>query len=71
MPGKPPAFRFLTKDPGDETLHEIGVAWNTSKADVFSVSLDLENTGERINFTMIPNKPKPKTQPAGGLKPAA
>lgn len=56
--GQRPVFRFLTKDEGDEQLHEIGAVWATAKADVFSVSLDLEGTGEKINFMMVPNKPK-------------
>jgi hypothetical protein len=69
--GQPPAFRFLTKDEGNEQLHEIGQAWATAKADCFSVSLDLEGTGEKIRFLMVPNKPKSKAQPAQGQKPAA
>lgn len=62
MPKAPPKFRLLTRNEGDEGLTEIGQVWSTSKADVFSVSLDLEGTGDRINFMMVPNKPK--QQPA-------
>jgi hypothetical protein len=58
MPGKRPVYRFLTKDPGSDQLHEIGAAWETAKADVFSVSLDLESTGNKIKFIMVPNRPK-------------
>ncbi len=68
---RPPAFRFLIKDEGSEELREIGQVWATAKADVFSVTLDLENTGEKIRFMMVPNKPKPKAQTAAGQKPAA
>jgi hypothetical protein len=32
--------------------------------DIYSFSLDLEGTGEKINFMMVPNRPKPKAQPA-------
>jgi hypothetical protein len=60
MSKAPPAFRLLTKNEGDEGLTEIGQVWKTSKADVFSVVLDLEGTGERISFMMMPNKPKPQ-----------
>lgn len=69
MPGQKPAFRFLTKDEGSEQLHEIGAVWPTSKPDVYSVSLDLEGTGEKINFMMVPNRPKPKAQPTKGEQP--
>ncbi len=71
MPGQRPAFRFLSKDDPDGALHEIGAAWATSKADVYSVSLDLEDTGERIKFLMVANRPKPKERLATGEKPAA
>ena len=73
MPGthKPPAYRFLTKDEGSEQLREIGQVWNTSKAEVFSVTLDLEDTGEKLRFIMVPNKPKPKSRSAQDQRPAA
>jgi hypothetical protein len=67
--GQPPAFRFLTKPEGSEKLEEIGQAWRTSKADIFSVSLDLEGTGEKISFMMVPNRPKPAAK-ADGDQPA-
>jgi hypothetical protein len=64
MPARqPPAFRFPIKDEWSEQLHEIGQVWKTSKTDIFSVSLDLENTGEKINSMMVPNRPKPKATP--------
>jgi hypothetical protein len=56
MTGKPPVYRFLTKDEGDGRLRKVGAVWATAKADVFSVSIDLEGAGERINFMMVPNK---------------
>lgn len=68
---KPPAFRFLTKDEGSEELREIGQVWATAKAEVFSVTLDLEDTGEKIRFMMVPNKPKPKSRPTPEQRPAA
>jgi hypothetical protein len=68
---KPPAFRFLTKDEGSEELKEIGQVWATSKAEVFSVTLDLESTGEKIRFMMVPNKGKPKAPKAPEQRPAA
>jgi hypothetical protein len=68
---KPPAFRFLTKDEGSEELKEIGQVWATAKAEVYSVTLDLNDTGEKIRFMMVPNKPKPKVQKANAHKPAA
>ena len=72
MPGhRPPVFRFLTKDEGSEELREIGQAWPTAKAEVFSVTLDLEGTGENIRFMMVPNKPKPNDKRAPQQKPAA
>jgi hypothetical protein len=71
MYGQPPAFRFLTRDEGSEKLTEIGAAWATSKADVFSVSLDPESTGEKIKLLMVTNRPKPKAQPAKGEAPSA
>jgi hypothetical protein len=55
---EPPAFRFLTKPEGSDQLQEIGQAWKTSNAKVFSVTLDLEGTGEKIRLIMVPNKPK-------------
>jgi hypothetical protein len=72
MPGQKPAFRFLTKAEGSDTFTELGAAWKTSKADVFSVSLDLESTGEKLKFIMVPaDRPKPKAATASGAKPAA
>ena len=71
MPGhQPPAFRFLAKDEGSEELREIAQVWPTAKAEIFSVTLDLEGTGEKIRFMMVPNKPKPNRKPAP-QKPAA
>ena len=70
MAHEPPAFRFLAKHDGDDKLTEIGQACKTSKADVFSVSLDLEDTGEKIKFIMMPNKPKAKA-PAKPVTPEA
>jgi hypothetical protein len=37
MPGKRPEWRFLMKDEGG-VLTELGTAWETSKANIFSVS---------------------------------
>ena len=72
MPGQRPAFRFLVKDQDSQQLHEIGAAWATSKADIFSVALDLEGTGAKINFLMVPaDRPKLRPAPASGAKPAA
>ena len=69
--GQPPAFRFLTKTEGSDQLVEIGQAWKTAKADVFSISLDPEGAGSPMRFIMVPNKPKLKTQPTTGAQPAA
>lgn len=66
-----PLYRFLTKDKDGDKLHEIGTVWATSKPDVFSVSLDLENTGETLKFMMVPNRPKPKAQAAPAPTPPA
>jgi len=72
MPGQKPAFRFLTKPEGSDKFTELGAAWKTSKADVFSVSLDLEGTGEKVSFIMVPaDRPKPATKPVPQQKPAA
>jgi hypothetical protein len=46
------------KPEGSEQLVEIGQAWRTSHDEIFIVSLDNENTGEKIRFIMVPNKPK-------------
>ena len=71
MPGQRPAWRFLTKDE-DGKLHELGAAWATSKADVFGVTLDLEDTGEKIRlFVVKADRPKSKTQPGPHQQPAA
>ena len=56
--GQPPAYRFLMKPEGSEQLVEIGQAWRTSHDEIFSVSLDIENTGEKICLIMVPNKSK-------------
>jgi len=71
MPGKRPTWRFLTKDNGGQ-LQELGAAWATSKADVFSVTLDLEGTGEKIKFLMVKaDRPKPRPRPVPAETPAA
>jgi hypothetical protein len=44
--------------------------WPTAKAEVFSVTPDLEGTGEKLRFMKVPNKPKPNRKPAP-QKPAA
>jgi hypothetical protein len=39
---------------------------------VFSVTLDLEGTGEKIKFLMVrADRPKPRPQPASGETPSA
>lgn len=68
---KPPAFRFLTQDESGKELKKIGQVWATSKAEVFSVTLDLEDTGEKLRFMMMPNKPKPKSKKPAEQRPAA
>ena len=71
MPGQRPTWRFLTKDDGGQ-FHELGAAWATSKADVFSVTLDLEGNGEKIKFLMVKaDRPSPRPQSAAGENPAA
>jgi hypothetical protein len=71
MSKQPPAFRFLTRDEHEGPLKEIGQVWATAKAECFSVSLDLEGTGEKLRFLMVPNKPKPQSKQAPQQKPAA
>jgi hypothetical protein len=68
MPGQRPSFRFPINDEGSEEPHEIGAAWSTMKADVFSVALDLESTGER---TVKADSPRQQSQSARGDQPAA
>ena len=71
VPGQRPTWRFLTKDAGGQ-FHELGAAWATSKADVFSVALDLEGTGEKIKFLMVKaDRPNQKPPSAPGERPAA
>jgi len=43
----------------------------TANAEVFSVTLDLENTGKKIRFMMVSNKPRPNSNPVPQQKPAA
>ena len=72
MPGhQPPAFRFLTKPEGSDQLVEIGQAWKTAKADVFSISLDPEGAGSPMRFIMVSNRPKPQGKATPQQKPAA
>ena len=54
--GQPPAYRFLMKPEGSEQLVEIGQAWRMSHDEIFSVSVDIETTGEKICFIMVPNR---------------
>jgi hypothetical protein len=61
---QPPAFRFLSKIEGQDSLVEIGQVWKTSKPDVYSVSFDPEGAGEPIRCMMVPNRPKPAAVPA-------
>ena len=61
---------FGDPDLGREELREIGQVWPTAKAEVFSGTLDLEGTGEKLRFMKVPNKPKPNRKPAP-QKPAA
>jgi hypothetical protein len=68
---KPPVYRLLSKNEGDDKLTEIGQVWATTKENVFSVVLDLEDTGEKLKFIMMPNTPKPKAARTADLKPAA
>jgi hypothetical protein len=68
---QPPSSRFLTKQEGSDDLHEIGQVWKSAREDVFSVSLDPEGAGSPMRFIMVPNKSKPKTQPATGAQAAA
>ena len=70
MPGKRPEWRFLMKDEGGK-LRELGAAWATSKADIFSVALDLEGTGEKITFMMVKADRPTRKAPATDQKPAA
>ncbi len=65
--GQPPIYRFLTKPEGSDELVEIGQVWKTAKAEVFSVTLDLENNGG----IMVPNTPKPRATVTEIAKPAA
>jgi hypothetical protein len=43
---------------------KIGRVWKTPKTDILSVSLYLENTGERISFRMVPNCPRARKRAA-------
>jgi hypothetical protein len=61
MPKPPPKFRFLARNDASDGLTEIGQVWATSKADVFSVNIEIN--GERFNCMMMPNNPKPKSEP--------
>jgi hypothetical protein len=80
MPKSPPPFRFLTKPEGADKLEELGEAWKTSKADIFSVSidratlqamLDVDANSEKIRFMMVTNRPKQKPASAPDRRPAA
>lgn len=71
MPKQRSAFRFLTKPEGSDQFEEIGQAWVTAKAECFSVSIDLENTGEKLRFLMVANRPAQKPRAVPDTKPAA
>jgi hypothetical protein len=62
----PPAFRFITKLDGQESYTEIGAAWALAKSDTFSASVTVN--GEKMNFLIVKNQPKPAAEVT---KPAA
>lgn len=70
MAGTPPTHKLVVKPEGAERWTEIGAAWKKASGN-FSVVLDIEDTGQRINALLVPNTPKPKAKPAPNDQPAA
>jgi hypothetical protein len=60
--GQKPAFRFITKPEGSDKFVELGAAWALAKDDTFSASITLN--GEKTNFLIVKNEPKPATPAA-------
>ena len=53
MPERRPYLQILTKPEASDTFTDLGGAWKTSGADVFSVSLDLERTFRLFRFLIF------------------